>query len=141
MTPLLYILEKMPVPRTGLHGSLYVTVMAEMFTKCLGSGQYAINTLERINRNNRVTHVMQYSLHVQNVESGVNLDPWGMDTCVGCRISAFYCRRPRANTWVHALYYNNINRPYDDTYSQPIYVPKYSPRCAWFLRLFYAANI
>ena len=68
------------------------------------SGQYAINTLERITRNNRATHVMQYSVHVQNVESRVNLDPWhghgdgmAMDTCVGCRIveyllsTVFYC--------------------------------------------------
>ena len=30
--------------------------------------------------------MMQYSLHVQNVEGRVNLDKWGMDTCVGCRI-------------------------------------------------------
>ena len=34
--------------------------------------------------------MMQYSLHVQNVEGHVNLDPcpwpWGMDTCVGCRV-------------------------------------------------------
>ena len=29
----------------------------------------------------------------------------------------------------------NINRPYDATYSQTVYVPKYSPRHAWFLRL------
>ena len=27
-------------------------------------------------RNNCVMHVMQYSLHVQNVEGHVNLDPW-----------------------------------------------------------------
>ena len=29
----------------------------------------------------------------------------------------------------------NINRPYGATYSQTVYVPKYSPWCAWFLRL------
>ena len=43
--------------------------------------------------------------------------------------------RPRAYTWVRAFYYNNINRPDGATYSQTIYVPKYSPRRAWFLRL------
>ena len=32
------------------------------------------------------SHVMQYSLHVQNEEGRVNLDLGGMDTCVGCRI-------------------------------------------------------
>ena len=36
------------------------------------SDQCAINTLERFNRNNRVTHVMQHSLQVQNVEGRVN---------------------------------------------------------------------
>ena len=30
--------------------------------------------------------MMQYSLHVKNVEGHVNLDKWVMDTCVGCRI-------------------------------------------------------
>ena len=30
-----YIQKKMPVPRTGLHVSLSVTVMIAMFTKCL----------------------------------------------------------------------------------------------------------
>ena len=29
----------------------------------------------------------------------------------------------------------NINRPDGATYSQTVYVPKYSPRHAWFLRL------
>ena len=68
----------------GLRGNLYVTVIIPN-----ASGQYAINTLERFARNNRITHVMQYSLHVQNVEGRVNLDPWGMDTCVGCRIMEY----------------------------------------------------
>ena len=29
----------------------------------------------------------------------------------------------------------NINRPDGATFSQTVYVPKYSPRHAWFLRL------
>ena len=97
----------MPV-RTGLCVRLYVTVMIATFTKCLSSGQYAINTLECITRNNRVTHVMQYSLNVQNIEGCV-------DTCGGCRIVEYLLStvfllciglRPR----VRAFYYNNINR-------------------------------
>ena len=90
----------MPVHRTGLCGSLYVTVIIAMFT-------------ERITRNDRITHMMQYSLHLQNVEGRLNLDPWGMDTCVGCRIIEYLlstvfllCLRPRAKTWVHVFYYN-----------------------------------
>ena len=35
MAPLLYIQEKITVPRTGLRVSLYVTVMIAMFTNCL----------------------------------------------------------------------------------------------------------
>ena len=75
----------------------------------------AINTLKLFTRNNCVTHVMQYSLHVQNVEGRMNLDPWGMDTCVGCKIVEYLlstvfllCIGPRSqtNTWVHAFYYN-----------------------------------
>ena len=65
--------RKMPVPRMGLRVSLYVTVMIAMFTKCLR--QYAINTLERITETT-ASHVMQYSLNVQNMEDRV-------DTCVG----------------------------------------------------------
>ena len=30
-------------------------------------------------------HMMQYSLHVQNVEGCMNLDPWILN-CVGCGI-------------------------------------------------------
>ena len=65
------------------------------------------------------------SLHVQNIEGRVNLN-------IGCRIVEYL--RPRANTWVRAFYYNNINRPDGATFSQTVYVPKYSPR-AQFLRL------
>ena len=61
------------------------------------------------------SHTMQYSLHVQNVEGRVNLDPWGMDTFVGCRIVEYLLST--VNTWVRAFYY------------------KYLPRRAWFLRL------
>ena len=59
-----------------------------------------------------------------------------MDICVGCRIveyllSTFYCASGACviSTII------NINRPYGVTYSHTVYVPKYSPRRAWFLRL------
>ena len=60
-----------------------------------------------------------------------------MDTCVGCRIvdyllsTVFYC--VSGGCVISTII--NINRPYGATYSQTFYVPKYSPRCARFLRL------
>ena len=47
----------------------------------------------RITRNNRVTHVMQYSLHVRNVEIRVNLDLWILVLVVeylGCMLSTIF---------------------------------------------------
>ena len=53
----------------------------------------------------QLRHMMQYSLHVQNVEGRVNLDPWGMDNCIGCRIVEYLlstvfllCIGPRSAT-------------------------------------------
>ena len=86
--------------------------MIAMFTKCLRPicHQYArdcLRDVKRITRNNRVTHVIQYSLHVRNVEGRVDLDPWILVLVV----ESFYCvlaldLRPRANTWVRAPYCN-----------------------------------
>ena len=67
------VLAKMPVPRTGSCGSLYVTVMIAMFTKYLRPicHQYARTYYQKQPRHTRDAI---FVIHVQNVEGRVNLD-------------------------------------------------------------------
>ena len=58
-----------------------------------------------------------------------------MDTCIGCRIVDYLLSTVFLFGGCVISTIININCPDGATFSQTVYVPKYSPRHAWFLRL------